>query len=31
MERAIQGERYERAAELRDAIRLFKTRPEVES
>src|SRR6187200_575249 len=31
MERAIQGERYERAAELRDAIRLIKTRPEVES
>ena len=24
-------ERYERAAELRDAIRLIKTRPEVES
>ena len=31
MERAIAGERYERAAELRDAIRMIKTRPEVES
>ena len=31
MERAIDGERYERAAELRDAIRLIKTRPEVGS
>ncbi len=31
MERAIAGERYERAAELRDAIRNFKTRPEVGS
>jgi|SRR5450432_1505529 len=31
MERAIAGELYERAAELRDAIRQFKTRPEVES
>jgi hypothetical protein len=29
MERAIAGELYERAAELRDAIRLFKARPEV--
>ncbi len=29
MERAITAERYERAAELRDAIRSFKTRPEV--
>ena len=29
MERAIAGERYERAAELRDAIRKMKTRPEV--
>ena len=28
MERAIAGERYERAAELRDAIRKIKTRPE---
>jgi hypothetical protein len=27
MERAIAGERYERAAELRDAIRQFKARP----
>jgi UvrB/uvrC motif len=27
MERAIQGERYERAAELRDAIRQFKAKP----
>jgi hypothetical protein len=31
MERAIAGERYERAAELRDAIHQIKTRPEVES
>ncbi len=31
MERAIAGERYERAAELRDAIRNIKTRPEVGS
>ncbi|MBA3830898.1 MAG: UvrB/UvrC motif-containing protein [Chthoniobacterales bacterium] len=31
MERAIAGERYERAAELRDAIRKFKLRPEVGS
>lgn len=31
MERAITAERYERAAELRDAIRSFKTRPEVGS
>ncbi len=31
MERAIAGELYERAAELRDAIRNIKTRPEVGS
>jgi hypothetical protein len=31
MERAIAGERYEQAAQLRDAIRNIKTRPEVES
>ena len=31
MERAIAGELYERAAELRDAIRKMKTRPEVGS
>ena len=31
MERAVAGERYERAAELRDAIRNFKARPEVGS
>ncbi len=31
MERAVAGERYERAAELRDAIRSFKSRPEVGS
>ena len=31
MERAIAGELYERAAELRDAIRSMKTRPEVGS
>ncbi len=31
MERAVAGERYERAAELRDAIRLIKARPEVGS
>lgn len=31
MERAITAERYERAAELRDAIRSFKTGPEVGS
>ena len=31
MERAIASELYERAAELRDAIRNFKTRPEVGS
>lgn len=31
MERAVAGERYERAAELRDAIRSFKARPEVGS
>lgn len=31
MERAIAGELYERAAELRDAIRHIKTRPEVGS
>jgi hypothetical protein len=31
MERAIAGERYERAAELRDAIHQFKTRPGVEN
>ncbi|HEY1771164.1 MAG TPA: UvrB/UvrC motif-containing protein [Chthoniobacterales bacterium] len=29
MDRAVAGERYERAAELRDAIRNFKSRPEV--
>jgi hypothetical protein len=29
MERAVAGELYERAAELRDAIRNFKARPEV--
>ena len=31
MERAVAGELYERAAELRDAIRSFKARPEVGS
>lgn len=31
MERAVAGERYERAAELRDAIRSIKARPEVGS
>ncbi len=31
MERAVAGELYERAAELRDAIRNFKARPEVGS